>query len=387
MYKILPLNAISDAIYDYLPTGEYAVDKEETAPDAILVRSMDCREREWNSNLLAIARAGAGTNNIPISRCSEQGIAVFNTPGANANAVKELFLGCLFLAARNVLDGVNWASTLQEPDVGIKVEQGKKAFIGHELYGKTLGVIGLGAIGVMVANAAQAIGMHVIGYDPFISVEHAWVLSRAVERASSFEDMLSKCDYLTIHVPLMKETRGYVNEKVLSMLKSDAMLFNLARGELVDNDAVLKALEENRLAKYVTDFPSAELIGKKNVICVPHLGASTPESEENCARMAAKELDAYLRLGNTENSVNFPNCSMPPSGVMRVCALHRNATNMVGQITAVLAEFGLNITNMMNKSRDEFAYTLLDLDTNLPSAAFDMLSGIEGMMKVRALAH
>ncbi len=385
MQRILTLNAISNAIYEYLPSACYTVSSSEEKPNAILVRSMDCRERALNEELLAIARAGAGTNNIPIDRCTQAGVAVFNTPGANANAVKELALCCMLLASRNVMEGIAWASQLTGPDIGIQVEQGKRQFIGHELYGKTLGVIGLGAIGVMVANDAHAIGMQVIGYDPFISIEHAWGLSRAIQRANSLAEMLSRCDYITIHVPLMEKTRNYINDQVLSMIKPGAMLLNLARGELVDTQAVLDALEAGRLSRYITDFPNEALIGKKNVICVPHLGASTPESEENCARMAARELDQYLRYGNVENSVNFPQCVLAPSGVCRICALHDNVTNMVGQITAVLAQAGCNIANMVNKSRGEIAYTLLDLDHALPADALDCLRKIPGMKRVRSL--
>ncbi len=387
MYRILTLNAISDAIYEHLGKDAYQVSSDAANPEAILVRSADCRGRELNSELLAIARAGAGTNNIPIERCTEAGVAVFNTPGANANAVKELALCCMLLASRNVMEGIAWVNTLNGPDVPVEVEQGKRQFIGHELYGKTLGVIGLGAIGVMVANDAHAIGMHVVGYDPFISIEHAWGLSRSIQRANSMEELLPRCDYLTIHVPLMEKTRNYIGEKALSLIKPGAMLLNLARGGLVDNAAALAALASGRLSRYICDFPSEELIGKKGVVLVPHLGASTPESEENCARMAARQLHQYLRLGNVENSVNFPACIMAPSGQCRICALHSNVTNMVGQLAAIVAAANCNIANMVNKSRGDIAYTLLDLDNALPKSAVDALTNISGMIRVRVIEH
>lgn len=387
MLRIQTLNPISDVIHSYLPRDAYEIGDAIQDPDAILVRSADCRGRELNDNLLAIARAGAGTNNIPIDRCTEAGIAVFNTPGANANAVKELALCCMLLASRNVMEGVAWANQLKGEDIPIQVEQGKRQFIGHELYGKTLGVIGLGAIGVMVANDAHAIGMNVIGYDPFISIEHAWGLSRAIHRGASLAEMLPNCDYITIHVPLMEKTRNYINGNILKHVRPGAMLLNLARGELVETAAVLEALEDGRLSRYVTDFPCEAVIGKKGVVCVPHLGASTPESEENCARMAAKQLNDFLTLGNIENSVNLPQCSMAPAGTCRVCALHKNVTNMVGQITAILADAGANITNMVNKSRGDMAYTLLDLDHSLSDAAISAMARVEGMMRVRLIPH
>ncbi|MDD3919558.1 MAG: phosphoglycerate dehydrogenase [Eubacteriales bacterium] len=387
MLRVQTLNPISDVIHSFLPEDSYEIGNDIQNPDAILVRSADCRNRELNQNLLAIARAGAGTNNIPIDRCTEQGVAVFNTPGANANAVKELALCCMLLASRNVMEGVAWASQLSGEDIPLQVEQGKRQFIGHELYGKTLGVIGLGAIGVMVANDAHAIGMNVIGYDPFISIEHAWGLSRAIRRGVSLAEMLPNCDYITIHVPLMDKTRNYISAEILKHVRPGAMLLNLARGELVDTAAVLDALADGRLSRYVTDFPSANIIGKPGVVCVPHLGASTPESEENCARMAAKELNEYLTLGNIENSVNLPQCSMQPAGTCRVCALHKNVTNMVGQITAILAGAGANITNMVNKSRGDLAYTLLDLDHALSETAVAEIAHIEGMMRVRMIPH
>ncbi|MDL2258232.1 3-phosphoglycerate dehydrogenase family protein [Eubacteriales bacterium OttesenSCG-928-K08] len=385
MHRILTLNAISDVVRNELKPDRYQISDHEENPTAILVRSADCRERELNEGLLAIARAGAGVNNIPVSRCTQEGIAVFNTPGANANAVKELALCCLLLASRNVLEGIAWVNTLSGEDVPMQVEQGKRQFVGNELHGKTLAVIGLGAIGVMVANDAHAIGMHVIGYDPFISVEHAWGLSRAIERGNSLEEILPHCDYITIHVPLMEKTRNYINERVLSLVKPGTMLMNLARGELVDNAALLAAVESGKISRYVTDFPTEELLNKKNIICVPHLGATTPESEENCARMAAQQLNDYIAYGNIRNSVNLPQCEMVPSGVYRICLLHKNSPNMVGRITAVVGAAQCNIANMINKSRGELAYTILDLDHELPEYGQTSLTQIRGMMRVRSL--
>ncbi len=383
MQHILTRNAISDAIYEALKPERYVVSDHEEDPAAILVRSADCRNRPINPSLLAIARAGAGVNNIPVSKCTDAAVAVFNTPGANANAVKELALCCMLLASRNVLEGVAWANGLSGDDIALQVEQGKRKFVGSELYGKKLAVIGLGAIGVMVANDADAIGMQVYGYDPFISVEHAWGLSRTVCRAGSLEEILPQCDYVTIHVPLMDATKHFINARALSLMKPGAILLNLARGELADTKAVLDAINTGALSRYVTDFPEAELLNRPGVICVPHLGATTPESEENCARMAARALDDYLTYGNITNSVNLPQCVMPPSGSYRVCALHRNITNMVGQITAVIAAADGNITNMINKSRKDIAYSILDLDCPLPAQAHARLNQIEGMLRVR----
>lgn len=383
MHRIQTLNAISDIIYDLLPENRYTVGDDMEDPHAILVRSTDCRRRELNPGLLAIARAGAGVNNIPIDRCTEAGIAVFNTPGANANAVNELALCCMLMVSRNVMQGIAWTNTLHGEDIMLQVEQGKRQFTGHELSGKTLAVIGLGAIGVMVANDARAIGMRVIGYDPFISVEHAWGLSRAITRAESLEEALPQSDYVSIHVPLMDKTRHYINERVLNLMKPGVMLLNLARGELVDSAALIRAVEEKRVSNYVTDFPDASLLNKPNIYCIPHLGATTPESEENCARMAARELDEYLRLGNICNSVNMPQCMLAPAGIFRVCAMHKNIRNMVGQITSALAD--CNIANMINKSRGDLAYTIIDLDQIPSNDVIDTLENISGMLRLRGL--
>ena len=385
MHRIATLNAISGVIYEALKPSHYEISENAENPDAILVRSADCRKRELNENLLAIARAGAGTNNIPIDRCTEAGVVVFNTPGANANAVKELALCCMLMASRNVIEGVGWTKTLSGDDIAVRVEQGKSQFSGHELAGKTLGVIGLGAIGVMVANAAYAIGMRVIGYDPFISIEHAWGLSRAINRANSLEEMLPVCEYVTIHVPLMDKTRNYISEHVLSCMKPGTMLLNLARGELVDNEALISAVESGILSRYVTDFPTEALLNRENIICVPHLGATTPESEENCARMAAEALEEYIRLGNIHNSVNMPECNLAPAGCFRICVMHKNSANMVGRITAIIGSADCNIANMINKSRGELAYTILDLDHEPAEEMIEKIAGISGVLRVRTM--
>lgn len=383
MQRILTLNSISDAILEALKPDRYSISNKESDPDGILVRSADCRDMTFGPDLLAIARAGAGVNNIPTPRCTESGIAVFNTPGANANAVKELALCCMLMASRNVFAGIQWVNTLAGGDIPLQVEQGKRQFLGTELSGKRLAVIGLGAIGVAVANDAHAIGMHVTGYDPFISVENAWGLSRAIHRGGSLEEILPDSDYISLHIPLMEKTQHFINARVLGYMKPGAILLNLARGELVDTGALLAAMENGIPRCYVTDFPHEGLINKPGVICVPHLGATTPESEENCARMAARELDAYLSLGNVNNSVNFPQCTMAPSGCYRVCALHQNIKNMVGQITAAVASYNCNISNMINKSRGDIAYTILDLDQPLPPEGEADMRTISGMIRTR----
>lgn len=387
--KILKLNAISDRVYDDLPGDEYIHLTECADPDAVLVRSADMNAMELPASLLAIGRAGVGYNNIPVDRCSRAGVAVFNTPGANANAVKELVLCGMLLTGRDIIGGIQWVRTLGgQGDVRKLVEKGKKQFTGPELMGKNLGVIGLGAIGVMVANAAHALGMRVTGYDPFISVESAWGLSRAILRADSLPELLSRCDYVTIHVPLLDKTRGMLDGDAFAQMRDGAVLLNFSRDALVDEAALLTALE-GRLRRYVTDFPTDALLDHPRVIAFPHLGASTPESEENCAAMAARELRDYLVDGTVVNSVNLPSCCMSRSGATRVAVIHLNVTNMVGQITSRLASRGHNIANMVNHSRGEMAYTLLDLDEE-PNGdggrgLVDALSAIEGVLRVRVL--
>ena len=388
MYRIKVLNQISNVIYESLTPDKYDVSSSAEQEDAILVRSAKCHEMAFSPNLLAIARAGAGTNNIPTDRCSKEGIVVFNTPGANANAVKELVFSLMFTASRNVVEAVRWLKGLDknDPDLAAAVEKGKSQFVGPELKGKKLGVIGLGSIGRMVANDAHAIGMDVYGYDPFISVDAAWGLSRAIHHVYDLNQIYTDCDYITVHVPLMDKTKHFIGEEAIAKMKPTTMLINLARGEIVDTKAAVRAVQEKRLAKYITDFPENDVLGVDNILVTPHLGASTPESEENCAKMAAYELREYLEYGNIINSVNMPSCSLPYcDGIFRITLIHDNVTNMVGQITTVLASCQANIANMINKSRGAVAYTILDLDDKVSADTIDRLRQISGIIRVRAI--
>ncbi|MBE6022853.1 MAG: 3-phosphoglycerate dehydrogenase [Cellulosilyticum sp.] len=348
----------------------------ETA-DAILVRSAKMHDLTLPESVLAIARAGAGVNNIPIEAYAEKGVVVFNTPGANANAVKELVLCGLFLSSRKVVDGINWAKTLTE-DVAKTVEKGKSTFAGQEILGKKLGVIGLGAIGVMVANAAQALGMEVIGYDPYISIDAAWGLSRNIKHATTLDEVYSEADYITVHVPLLESTKHMLNKEALDKMKDGVRVLNFARDTLVENNDMKAALATGKVAVYVTDFPVEDVLGNDQIITIPHLGASTEESEENCAVMAAKEVKAYLEEGHIINSVNYPQCSMPWNTSARIAIAHKNIPAILGKITAVLAEAGLNIQDMTNRSRGDYAYTLMDVE----SASEEVLNAIRGIEKV-----
>lgn len=336
-------------------------------------------------SLKCVARAGAGTNNIPIDKCSEKGIVVFNTPGANANAVKELVIAGLFLSARKVTDGIAWANTLTGDDVGAQVEKGKSNFGGNEIKGKTLGVIGLGAIGGLVANAAIALGMNVIGYDPYLSINAAWRLESSVKKANSYDDVFKEADYLTVHIPLTAENKGFINAETIAQMKDGVKILNFSRGELVNNADIKKALEDKKVSSYVVDFPSAETVNVPGIVAIPHLGASTEESEDNCAVMAACELKDYLENGNITNSVNFPNCSLPTGGVGRVTVAHKNTANMIGQFTSVLGEANINISDMINKSRDEIAYTIINTDHSVTDAVVEKLGAIDGVLRVRAI--
>ena len=338
------------------------------------------------ANLKAVARAGAGVNNIPLDKFAEAGSAVFNTPGANANAVAELVVGALVAGSRNLVDAVNWAQTLKGRDAIAKdVEKGKKAFVGPELRGKTLGVIGLGAIGARVANAAVALGMEVLGYDPYISIDAAWSLSRSVQHCVTLGDMLPRCDYLTIHVPYLPTTRHTINAQTLSLCKDGVKILNYARGELVNTPALLEALENGRGSGYMTDFPAEALLGRPGVICTPHLGASTPEAEDNCAVMAAQEISDYLKNGNITHSVNLPEVVQPRAGGRRICIIHKNEPGMISQITALTTEAGLNIENMVNKSKKNMAYTMLDATGAVNAALADKLAAIPAVIRVRIL--
>ncbi len=386
MIQIQTLNAISPVYRDSLPEGEYDVRADAEHPQALLVRSANLHEMSVGDELLCIGRAGAGVNNIPLDKMAEKGVVVFNSPGANANAVKELVVAGLLLASRRITDGVEWCKTLAaEPDMEKLVEKNKSRFAGPELSGKTLGVIGLGAIGVLVANMGVALGMDVLGYDPYISVDHAWKLSRAVRHSTDFTEVLEKSDYLTLHVPLMDSTRNTIDEAALRRMKPTAALLNFARGPLVDAAAVRAALEEGRLRTYVSDFPSPELIGAKNVVVTPHLGASTPESEDNCVRMVARQIDDYLKNGSIVNSCNYPNCPMGRCVVPRITVLHQNVPNVIGAITQRLSSEGLNIENMVNQSRGALAYTVVDVSARPSEALIESLRSLETSYRVRLL--
>ena len=386
MYKIQTLNAISDIIHTQLSADKYTVSKDEPVPDAILVRSAAMHEMEFGKELLAIGRAGAGVNNIPIDRCSKEGIVVFNTPGANANAVAELVIAGLMMSGRKIADGIDWVKSLKGKgdEVGKLVEKGKSQFVGAELRGKTLGVIGLGAIGSIVANAAsRGLGMNVIGFDPFISVESAWSLSTTIHRAASEDEVIAQADFITIHMPLNDKTRGSFNAEKIAKMKDGACLLNFARGELVNTADLLAALASGKLDRYVTDFPNDELIGAEKVVCIPHLGASTPESEENCARMAAAESRDYLENGSIHNSVNYPEVQLGDPEAVRVLVLHENIPNMISNITAASAKEGINIENMVNKSKKDMSVTVMEM-AELPSKhALDTLSELPGIIRIR----
>jgi D-3-phosphoglycerate dehydrogenase len=386
MFTVKTLNAIAQRGLDELPEGSFTVSTEAESPDAILVRSASLHDTELPASLRAIARAGAGYNNIPVDLCSERGIVVFNTPGANANSVKELVIAGLLLAARDIQGGMSWAREhASDPDLAKLVEKEKKRFAGSEIMGKTLGVAGLGAIGVMVANAAAALGMRVMGFDPFISVESAWGLSRGVERAESFDHLLASSDYLTIHVPLNDNTRGMIGAEQFAVMRDGSRLLNFARGGLVDETALLGALESGKVGRYVTDFPSATVAGHPSVLPVPHLGASTEEAEENCAVMAARQVRDYLTHGTIRNSVNFPECVMSPSGQQRILVANRNIPNMVGQITTILANHSINILDLLNRHRGDLAYNIIDIDGNITKEAVGQLAGIEGVIFARTV--
>lgn len=365
MYTVKTLNAISPVYSSILDMSQYTFDAYPENPDAIMVRSANMHEMDLPESVLCVARAGAGVNNIPLEKYAQKGIVVFNSPGANANAVKELALTGMLLASRKVIDAIDWAYTLKGKGAEVEklVEKGKGQFTGPELMGKTLGVIGLGEIGVLVANTGVALGMNVFGYDPFISVDHAWKLSRAVSHSLDLDELLQKSDYITLHVPLMDSTRNMISAEQLKKMKPSCALLNFSRGGLVDNRAVLDALSTGMLRKYVTDFPSDELIGQKDVIAIPHLGASTPESEDNCVCMVARQVDDYLRNGSIVNSVNYPNCPLGRATEPRLTIMHQNVPNVISAFTSLIAEEGLNIDNMINKSRGAFAYTVFEFDS------------------------
>jgi len=390
MYNVKLLNKISKSGLARFDAARYAVGEDAAAPDAIVVRSADCQSLEFNPELLSIARAGAGVNNIPVERCSEAGIVVFNTPGANANAVKELVLCALLLSSRDVYGGLKWAETLAETggDVPKLIEKGKGAFVGPELLGKKLGVIGLGAIGLLVANAAEKLGMEVFGFDPYLSLERAWEMSNAVHYTRDLKTIYESCDYITLHLPLTDGTKGMLGAEAFSQMKPGMRLINLARGGLVSEPDLLKALGEGVVARYATDFPSAEMLGNKGVLAIPHLGASTPESEENCALMAAAQTADYLENGNIANSVNFPDLrSARAPGFSRLCVIHRNIPNMIAGAASTLAAAGLNIDSMQNCSKKEYAYSQLNVLGDIPGECVDAVAAIDGILRVRVIGR
>ena len=389
MYKIQTLNKIAAIGLDRLPRDSYETASELAHPDGILVRSQEMHTHELPASVLAIARAGAGTNNIPIPKCTEKGIVVFNTPGANANAVKELVLAAMLLSSRRIAQGLVWSQSLKGKgdEVPELVEKGKAQFIGPEIQGKTLGVIGLGAVGVLIANAASSLGVKVIGFDPYVSVEAAWKLHTEVRKAANLDALVAESDYITIHVPLTPETKGLFNKERLARTKKGARIINLSRSGLVDNAALKAELASGRLAGYVTDFPEDELLGIDNILAIPHLGASTPEAEDNCAVMAADQIREYLERGNIKNSVNFPAAEMAPTGKTRITVANKNVPNMVGQITAVLAKHKLNIEDMLNKNRGEVAYNIIDVAGDVPKDIQAELAAIDGVLLVRVIEN
>ena len=390
MFRIKTLNKISSVGLAELDANRFQVGDDVENEDGILVRSAKMHDYEFPEHLRAIARAGAGTNNIPIDRCSEAGIVVFNTPGANANAVKELVLCALLAASRDIMGGYDWVRAQAEnPDIDLAaaVEKGKSAFVGPELYHKSLGVVGLGAIGALVANIGLNLGMDVYGYDPYLSVDAALRLDRHVRVVKSIDELYKVCDYVTLHIPYTDKTKHFVDNDAISKMKGHARVINLARGELVDDDAMIAALETGRIAKYVTDFPNNKIALTKNVVALPHLGASTPESEDNCAVMAARQLEDYLVNGNIVNSVNLPRVEMDWSGICRLCLIHRNIPAMLANITMLLSKENVNVENMTNKSRGDYAYTLVDVNARVGENVVNSIRAIPGVLRVRVLNH
>lgn len=387
MYKYHCLNPIANIGLNQFGE-EYVATENMKDADAVLVRSAVMHELEFDENLKVIARAGAGVNNIPLDRCAEEGIVVFNTPGANANGVKEMVLAGLLLASRDIVGGIEWVKANKEDaNIAKSAEKAKKAFAGCELEGKKLGVIGLGAIGVLVANAAVKLGMEVYGYDPYLSVDAAWKLSRQIYHAKTTEEIYKECDYITIHVPALESTKGMINAEALSLMKDGVIILNYARDVLVDEVALLEAMDAGKVKKYVTDFANPTVAGKDNVIVTPHLAASTEESEDNCAKMAVKEVMEFLENGNIRNSVNYPNCDMGLRGeYTRITIMHRNVPNMIGQFSTILAEDGINIANMTNKSRNAYAYTIIDVENEVTDEIVEDLKKVKEVLRVRVIA-
>ena len=386
MKKIKLMNKIAKVGIDVFDKKQYEVSDFAENPDAIMVRSAVLHDMQFGSDLIAIARAGAGVNNIPVERCAKEGIVVFNTPGANANGVKELAIAALILAARNIVGGIEWAKTLGgEPDVAKAVEAGKSKFAGNEILGKNLGVIGLGAIGGLVANTARSLGMNVIGCDPFLTVNAAWSLSRSIQHAQNYEEIYANSDYITLHVPATKDTKGMINKETIAKMRDGVRIINLSRADLVNADDIKEALLSGKVKAYVTDFPTEKTLDVPGVINIPHLGASTEESEDNCAIMAAKELVEFLTTGNISNSVNYPAVSIPHTGASRICLMHLNVANVLSQITGIVSGKGINIENLSNGSKGDFAYTIVEMGVAVPDEIIPALEAIEGMIKVRVI--
>mgnify|MGYP001411130622 FL=1 len=385
MYKIQTLNKISSIGTDIFDKSKYSIADDCANPDAIMVRSAKMHDMQFGDNLLAIARAGAGVNNIPVERCAQEGICVFNTPGANSNAVKELAIAALLLASRKIVEAAEWAKSLKgTPDAPKTVEGGKSKFAGPEIAGKTLGIIGLGAISGKIANAAESLGMKVIGYDPFLSVGAALHLEPTVKIVTDINDIYANSDYITIHMPYTPQTKNTIDAEQIAMMKDGVRLINLARGELINSEAVVKAIADGKIAKYVTDFADDVVLGAENVIVLPHLGASTPESEDNCAVMAAQELIDYIENGNIKNSVNLPNASMNAVGT-KICIIHKNVPTTIASITTAVGNEGINIENMVNASKKDFAYTMLDVTGDVPPTVEGKINAVDGVIRVRVI--
>ncbi|MBO4413390.1 MAG: ACT domain-containing protein [Clostridia bacterium] len=386
-FKIQLLNNIAQVGLDGFEKEKFEYSKEENDPDAVLVRSADMHEMKFGSRLAAIGRAGAGVNNIPLSECAEHGIVVFNTPGANANGVKELTIAALLLASRGIIGGVEWAKSHQgETGVAKLAEKEKSRFAGCEIEGKRLGVIGLGAIGGLVANAAKSLGMKVIGCDPFITVEAAWGLSRSIEKAADYDEIFATSDYITLHVPATPDTKGMINADTISKMKDGVRIINLARADLVDSKAIIDGIKSGKIAAYVTDFITDDLIGAdERIICIPHLGASTEESEDKCAIMAVREISEYLKNGNITHSVNFPDASLPHTGNARICVLHRNVSGVISKITAAIADEKINIENFISRSRGDYAYAIFETNSKVSDEAVAKLASLDETIRIRCI--
>ena len=388
MYQVKLFNKISKVGLERLDPEKYTCSEDAEQYDAVLVRSAKLHDTQFPQSLKCIARAGAGVNNIPLERCAEEGIVVFNTPGANANAVKELVICGLMLASRDIVGGIEWTKSLAgTPDIGPAAEKGKSKFAGPEVGGKRLGVIGLGAIGVQVANAAVGLDMEVWGYDPYLSVDGALRLSRSVKHITDVNEIFANCDYITVHVPLTPDTKHLIDADAIGKMKDGVRIINIARGELVDEDAMAAALSCGKVARYVSDFATDAMLAQKNAVIMPHLGASTPESGDNCAKMAAQEVREFLEMGTIRNSVNFPNLKVPYEGGHRLCLIHKNVPNMIAQITSTLSAQGMNIENMGNRSRGDYAYTIVDVNEAPNDSVLQAIRGVDGMIRVRAIEN